>query len=100
MESIQVTPSNLRKVAGEVDGLADGYKTQYEELFKIVENFTTTDYQGEDAKKFCSKVREFEDDFIKMKTLMNEYATFLRKAADEYERNQENMMSQIAGLQG
>ena len=35
-----------------------------------------------------------------MKTLMNEYATFLRKAADDYEKNQENMINQIAGLQG
>ena len=72
MESIQVTPSNLRKVAGEVDELANKYKTQYDGLFKIVENFTSTDFQGEDAKKFCAKVREFEDDFTNMKTLMNE----------------------------
>lgn len=100
MESIQVTPSNLRRAAGEVDDLANTYKSQYEGLFKIVENFTSTDFQGEDAKKFCSKVREFEDDFTNMKTLMNEYATFLRKAADDYEKNQENMISQIAGLQG
>ncbi len=100
MESIQVTPSNLRRVAGEVDELATKYKTQYDGLFKIVENFTSTDFQGEDAKKFCAKVREFEDDFTNMKTLMNEYATFLRKAADDYEKNQENMINQIAGLQG
>lgn len=99
MESIQVTPANLRKAAGEVETLANNYKTQYGELFGLVETFTTTDYQGKDAKEFCAKVKEFEDDFIKMKSLMDEYAGFLRTAADEYERNQDNLSSQIRGLQ-
>ena len=99
MESIQVTPAQLRSAAGEVETLASTYKKQYEELFGLVENFTTTDYQGKDAKEFCEKVRDFEDDFIKMKNLMDEYAQFLKKAADDYEHNQENLSQQIASLQ-
>lgn len=99
MESIQVTPANLRKVAGEVETLASMYKRQYGELFGLVETFTTTDFQGKDAKEFCTKVKEFEDDFMKMKNLMDEYAQFLKKAATDYEKNQENLSSQIAGLQ-
>ncbi len=99
MESIQVTPANLRKAAGEVETLASTYKKQYNELFGLVETFTTTDYQGKDAKEFCAKVREFEDDFSKMKNLMDEYAQFLKTAADHYEKNQDNLSSQIAGLQ-
>ena len=79
--------------------MATNYKRQYGELFGLVETFTSTDYQGKDAKEFCEKVRDFEDDFIKMKDLMDEYARFLRKAAEDYERNQDNLRSQIAGLQ-
>lgn len=99
MESIQVTPANLRKASGEVQTLAATYKKQYEELFGLVETFTTTDYQGKDAKEFCAKVKDFEDDFIKMKNLMDEYADFLAKAATDYEKNQENLSSQISSLQ-
>lgn len=99
MESIQVTPANLRNAAGEVEALANNYKTQYNELFSLVETFTSTDYQGKDAKEFCAKVKDFDDDFMKMKNLMDEYAQFLKKAADDYEKNQENLSSQIAGLQ-
>ncbi len=99
MESIQVTPSNLRNAARDVEVMATNYKRQYGELFGLVETFTSTDYQGKDAKEFCEKVRDFEDDFIKMKDLMDEYARFLRKAAEDYERNQDNLRSQIAGLQ-
>ena len=50
MESIQVTPTQLRSAAGEVETLASTYKKQYEELFGLVENFTSTDYQGKDVK--------------------------------------------------
>lgn len=99
MESIQVTPSNLKKAAAEVESLANSYKKQYNELFGLVENFTSTDFQGADAKEFCAKVKDFEDDFIKMKDLMDDYAQFLRKAAEDYEKNQENLRNQIAGLQ-
>lgn len=99
MESIQVTPGNLKKAAGEVETLANNYKKQYGELFGLVETFTTTDFQGADAKEFCSKVKDFEDDFMRMKNLMDEYAQFLRRAAEDYEKNQENTRSQIAGLQ-
>lgn len=99
MESIQVTPGNLRKAAAEVKNLALEYKRQYSELFCLVENFTSTDYQGKDAKEFCAKVKDFEDDFMKMKELMDDYAVFLEKAARDYETNQENLSSQIAGLQ-
>lgn len=99
MESIQVTPANLKKAAAEVESLASTYKRQYNELFGLVENFTSTDYQGKDAKEFCAKVKEFEDDFIKMKNLMDEYAGFLKKAADDYETNQGNLSDQIRALQ-
>lgn len=100
MGSIQVTPANLRKAAAEVETLASTYKRQYDELFGFVDTFTTTDFQGKDAKEFNAKVREFEDDFIKMKNLMDDYAKFLRDAAQDYETNQDNISAQIKGLQG
>lgn len=99
MESILVTPANLRKAAGDVEELARNYKRQYGELFGLVDNFTKTDFRGRDADEFRAKVKDFEDDFIKMKSLMDEYAQFLKKAADEYEKNQDNLSSQIASLQ-
>lgn len=99
MGSIQVTPANLKRAAGEVETLAIQYKRQYGELFGLVETLTSKGYQGTDAKEFCAKVRDFEDDFMKMKTLMDEYAQFLKRAADDYERNQENLRNQIRGLQ-
>ena len=41
----------------------------------------------------------FRDDFCKMKELMNEYATFMRNAAQVYEDTQKEVMNQAKGLQ-
>lgn len=95
MESIKVTPENLRTQAAKVDQEAADYFNEYNGLLKDVETLTSTDYTGEDAKEFLQKVRGFEPDFNKMKELMNEYASFLRQAADNYQNTQENVKSMI-----
>lgn len=99
MEKLWVTPSQLRTAANDVDNLASDYKSLYGELLTKVDEFTSSDWQGKDANEFRQKVRDFEDDFNKMKQLMNDYATHLRKAADDYEANQDNISNQIKGLQ-
>ena len=99
MESILVTPENLRRAANEVDDLADSYKRQYDEFYTQVAELVSSDWKGKDANAFQAKVEEFKDDFMKMKDLMNQYATHLRTAASDYEQNQSELMSQISGLQ-
>lgn len=98
MESIKVTPENLRAQAAKVDQEAQNYYGEYRGLLTDVETLTSTDYTGEDANAFREKVHNFEPDFNKMKTLMNEYANFLRQAADNYQRTQENVKNAINGL--
>lgn len=95
MESIKVTPENLRTQASKVDQEAQNYFSEYQGLLKDVEAFTSTDYRGDDANEFRQKVHNFEPDFNKMKELMNEYATFLRQAADNYQNTQDNVKNMI-----
>ena len=99
MEKLIVTPSQLRSAANDVDNLAAEYRSLYGDLLSTVDEFTSSDWQGKDATEFRTKVRDFEDDFNKMKQLMNDYATHLRKAADDYEANQNDISNQIKGLQ-
>lgn len=98
MESIQVTPEELQKKATLVDDEAKSYYDEYNKLLNEVREFTSTDYQGEDAKAFCLKVEGFEPEFGKMKELMNEYARFLREAAQNYMNTQENAKGAISSL--
>ena len=98
MDSILVTPRELRDAARTVDEYATDFYNEYQGLFNTVETFTTTDYKGTDATAFCKKVKNFEPDFRKMRELMNEYANFLRQAADNYERTQQNAITAINSL--
>ncbi len=98
MDSILVTPEDLQKKATDVDNKAADYYNEYQKLLNEVRDFTSSDYQGEDAKAFCLKVEGFEPEFGKMKELMNQYAQFLRDAAQNYLNAQENAKGAISGL--
>ncbi len=95
MESIKVTPENLRKIASQVDDKAGEYYTEYQNLIKDVEELTTIDYRGDDATALREKVEGFEPEFNKMKELMHEYAEFLRYAATSYINEVQEAVNEI-----
>ena len=99
MKSIQVTTEELYGAANTIDKKADFYKTTYEKLLGKVESFTTSDFKGDDADAFRNQVNGFNDDFVKMKDLMSEYAAALRDFAENYEKTQRNVINQAQGLQ-
>lgn len=98
MESTKVTPEILRNQAAKVDEEANRYYSEYRNLLSDVGEMTTTDWTGQDANEFRDKVGNFEPDFNKMKELMNDYANYLRQAADNYDNRQETTRSAIRGL--
>lgn len=98
MEYIRVTPQTLRAQAAKVDQEAQNYYSEYQGLLRGVDDLTSKDYKGADAEAFKNKVYNFEPDFNKMKELMNEYANFLRQAADNYDNTQENVINTINSL--
>ena len=95
MESITVTPEELQKKADQVDDKAAEYYNEYVKLLSDVQTFTSTDYTGEDATAFYNEVSSFKDEFDRMKQLMNEYASYLREAAQNYLNAQENSRNAI-----
>ena len=98
MESIKVTPENLRQIAMKVDDKAGEYYTEYQKLINYVEGLTKTEFRGKGATEFYKKVKDFEPEFSKMKELMHEYANHLRKAADNYDNGQANAVNKIRSL--
>lgn len=98
MDSIHVTTDELYSAANTIDGKADLYEDTYNNLLRKVESFTTSDFKGEDADAFRNQVNGFNDDFIKMKDLMYEYAAALRDFAKNYEETQKNVINQAKGM--
>ncbi len=99
MGKIRVTSEQLRTTAKEVEGMANEYKTLYTELLQMISDFTSTDFKGKEADEFRNKAYDFEDDFVKMKDLMDEYARHLRMAADNIDQTRDNISGEAASLQ-
>lgn len=98
-ESIQVTTESLRAKAAEVESKANDYLSDYSNLLNDVATLTSSDWKGADADAFLNQIEGFREDFQKMKTLMDEYAQFMRTASINYDDTQSNVISQIKALQ-
>ena len=98
MESIKVTTENLVAQAVKVESEAADYLAKYNQLLADVDSLTSTDFTGDDANAFRTKVRGFEPEFKKMKELMEAYAQHLRDAAKTYENTQADVKGRINGL--
>ena len=97
-DRLQITPQEVTDAATKVEEYAANYKKKYEDVLKAVEEFTTTDFKGDAADAFRNKVEDFTDDFQKMKELVDEYAAFMKKAANEWVSTSDNLISQIGQL--
>ncbi len=99
MDSIKVDTQRLRDQATKVENEANEYVNTYENLYKMVEEFTSTDYVGDEGNAFREQIEGFRDDFQKMKKLMEDYASYLRTSAQSYDDTRDNSISQIKSLQ-
>ena len=84
MGFLEIVPANVEKAAEEIRQLAANYKGGYEDVLEQVRTLTKVDFTGPAADEFRTEVNKFEEDFIKMKNLMDRYAAFLDQAAAEH----------------
>lgn len=89
---IRVTPTELRSVASKIRTQAGDYAKQYTQLMSDVDGMAAA-WKGKDNTAFTNQIKGFLDDFQKMKALLDEYASFLEKAADTYQKTQDDLTS-------
>ena len=94
---IQVTPETLESTAQKIESLANEYETQYKSLYSTTNAMAST-WSGKDNTAFVDQIAGFEDDFQKMKNLMDQYADFLKKSAKAYRDTQETVYSEAQKL--
>lgn len=95
--SIVVKTEDLKTAAVRIEELADDYQTQFQTLYSNTDKLKSA-WSGTDNTAFINQISGFEDDFTKMYTLMNRYASFLRTSAKAYEAAQEQVISQAKSL--
>ncbi|MBR4050448.1 MAG: WXG100 family type VII secretion target [Clostridia bacterium] len=87
MATINVTPRELMSAASRIQDLAGEYQNQYKAVYQRTEEMGST-WKDEANRTFIRRIEGFQDDLNKMYDLMNDYAEYLQKAADAYERTQ------------
>lgn len=99
MAIIRVTPEALDSAAKRIETTAGDYQTQYKAFYTLIDELNST-FTGEAYDAFKQKVGEFEDDFNKMWSEMNEYSTFLGNSATAYRNTQEDAKVRAQNLKG
>lgn len=95
--TIKVTPQELTNASSKITGLANEYKTDYENLFKDVDAMKSN-WDGQDNQAFTSQIAGFKDDFEKMFNLMIQYAQYLKTTAKSYSDAQETIKNSASKL--
>jgi len=97
MAKIKVTPEVLEQTAGKIEGIAADYEAQYNKLYGETDALATA-WQGKDNIAFKEQIDGFKDDFQQMKQLMDQYAQFLRQAAQQYRDTQDTIVTEVKKL--
>ena len=96
--NIKVSPDEVRKIAAEIQAKAEDYKTNYTDLYQKAEAMGAN-WTGKDNTAYINQINGFKDDLEKMRTLMLDYADYLRKAAQTYEETQNAIAQNATKLQ-
>ena len=96
-QRIMVTPELLESTASEIEGLANEYKAQYNELYTTTGTLAST-WSGADNVAFVNQIEGFKDDLENMFRRMNQYAEYLRTTAKAYRDTQEAVARQARTL--
>lgn len=97
--SISVEPAQLRAWAAEIRELGAKYQSDYTAIQTTVDGLGAT-WSGEDNLAYVKKVREFDDDFLKMFKEIKQYASYLEKTAKVYEVVKNVAQRKAGGLSG
>jgi len=92
--TIYVEPDKLEAAATKIEGLAGEYHKKYTALMSEVEAMGKS-WEGADNIAYVTQVKDFADDFDRMKQLMTAHVEFLRATAQNYRETQQRIIDQI-----
>ncbi|QMV40488.1 WXG100 family type VII secretion target [Cohnella cholangitidis] len=95
--TIVVDPSKLESASQKMDSQSAEYEKLYNQLFNEVDGMAAN-WKGADNVAFVSQIKGFQDDFQKMKQLMNQYSEFLKNSAKTYRETQNETINQAKRL--
>lgn len=91
MQTLKVTPAQLRSKANEFDSEANKLKSTTQKMMTLINGINGSVWSGDAAKAYKGQFAKLEDDNRKMYNKVHEYSTDLDAIAKEYDKvEQEN----------
>ncbi|WP_157949886.1 WXG100 family type VII secretion target [Vallitalea okinawensis] len=94
MASIKVNSTVMREKSDILKGCSSSIKNFTEEMKNEIDRLRAT-WEGDVAETTIRKFNELSDDFEERYNTINQYATFLTNAADEWDRTNATNMQDI-----
>ncbi|WP_239617477.1 WXG100 family type VII secretion target [Cohnella mopanensis] len=95
--TIVVDPSKLVSASQAMDSHSAEYEKLYNQLFNEADGMAAN-WKGADNIAFVTQIKGFQEDFQKMKQLMNQYSEFLKTSAKTYSDTQTETINQAKRL--
>lgn len=94
---ISVTPEEILKSAGNVDGKVKEYVSLYNKLYAEVQAMASN-WKGEANQAYAKQIEAFRPQFENLKKVLDNYVDFLNKAAKVYQQTEANIKDSAGKL--
>ena len=94
---IKVSVERLRNTSKNVSSKASDYESSYKQLYNKIDELKSA-WDGADNKVYTERIEGFRNDFEYMKSLMDEYASYLSATAAKYEDTQNEIAANAKSL--
>lgn len=94
---IEVKPEELKSVAQKMDAQIEEYKRLYNAIYSEVDGLASA-WKGADNIAYTTQMQGFKDDFEAMATTLMQYSEFLKKAAQDYQTTQDQIITEAKKL--
>ncbi len=99
MADVIVSSESMRSLATEIEGLANDYKDIYNnQLYNTVAENVKKAWSGKDSQMVLERLEGFHNDFNNMYKVLDQYAKHLRRAAEIYDKQQEELTNRANQL--
>ena len=93
-----VTTERLVSSAGVIEEKTARYNSEWAKLYTEIQNLKSAQWQGIASDTFNAKLEAYRNDFEAMSKVLMNYAAFLRAAADNYAKTEENLRGAASNL--
>ncbi len=97
MENLRAGYQEMQAISSTVSNLAEQYKNCVEEIFKTVDSLEN-DWKGADNVKYINTVKSYQEGLKSLGTVIENYASFLSKAAAVIQETQEEIANNASRL--